>query len=79
MKFLANRRDSRIRTAEWYVLSARKAFILLHSLLIERVYALRVRNFTQAFRGAEVDMHFSLKKDPAAQFADNEAWHKGWS
>ncbi|SRR5579871_1063824 len=53
----------RIRSAEWYVLSARKAFNLLHSHLIERVYALRVRNFTQAFRGAEVDMHFSLTQD----------------
>lgn len=53
----------RIRSAEWYVLSARKAFNLLHSLLIERVYALRVRNFAQQFRGAELDMHFSLKKD----------------
>jgi hypothetical protein len=54
---------NRIRSAEWYVLSARKAFNLLHSLLIERVYALRVRNFAQQFRGAELDMHFSLKKD----------------
>lgn len=53
----------RIRSAEWYVLSARKAFNLLHSLLIERVYALRVRNFAQQFRGAELDMHFSLKND----------------
>jgi hypothetical protein len=54
---------NRIRSAEWYVLSARKAFNLLHTLLIERVYALRVRNFAQQFRGAELDMHFSLKKD----------------
>ena len=53
----------RIRSAEWYVLSARKAFNLLQSLLVERVYALRVRNFAQQFRGAELDMHFSLKKD----------------
>lgn len=54
---------NRIRAAEWYVLSARKAFNLLRSLLIERVYALRVRNFAQQFRGAELDMHFSLKRD----------------
>lgn len=52
----------RIRSAEWYVLSARKAFNLLHSLLIERVYALRVRNFAQQFRGAELDMHFPLRR-----------------
>ncbi len=54
---------SRIRSAEWFVLSARKAFNLLQELLVERVYALRVRNFAQQFRGAELDMHFSLKKD----------------
>lgn len=54
---------NRIRSAEWYVLSARKAFNLLSTLLIERVYALRVRNFAQQFRGAELDMHFSLKND----------------
>ena len=54
---------NRIRSAKWHILSARKAFNLLHSMLIERVYALRVRNFAQQFRGAELDMHFSLKKD----------------
>jgi hypothetical protein len=54
---------NRIRSAQWHILSARKAFNLLHSMLIGRVYALRVRNFAQQFRGAELDMHFSLKKD----------------
>lgn len=53
----------RIRSAEWYVLSARKANDLLREKFIDRVYALRVRNFAQAFRRAEVDMHFSLKND----------------
>jgi hypothetical protein len=53
----------RIRSAEWYVLSARKADKLLRDLLFERVYALKVRGFAQQFRGAELDMHFSLKKD----------------
>jgi len=56
---------NRIRAAEWYVLSARKANDLLKKMFIERVYALRVRNFAQAFRRAEVDMHFSLKNDLA--------------
>ena len=27
------------------------------------MYALRVRNFAKVFGAAEVDMHFSLKKD----------------
>jgi len=55
----------RIRSAEWYVLSARKAHDMLRTMFIERVYALRVRNFAQAFKRAEVDMHFSLKNDLA--------------
>ena len=53
----------RIRSAQWYVLSARKADILLRSLLFDRVYALKIRGFAQQFRGAELDMHFSLKND----------------
>jgi hypothetical protein len=28
-----------------------------------RVYALKIRGFAQQFRGAELDMHFSLKND----------------
>lgn len=53
----------RIRSAQWYVLSARKADILLRSLLFDRVYALKIRGFAQQSRGAELDMHFSLKND----------------
>jgi hypothetical protein len=53
----------RIRNAEWHVLSARRADDLLHRLLFERVYALRVPGFTRQFGGAEVDMHFSLSSD----------------
>jgi hypothetical protein len=54
---------NRIRSADWYVLSARKADKLLRSLLFEHVFAMKVRWFAQQFRGAELDMHFSLKKD----------------
>jgi hypothetical protein len=53
----------RIRSAEWYVLSARKADNLLRDQLFKRVYALKIRDFAQQFRGAELDMHFSLKED----------------
>lgn len=52
-----------VSAAQWYVLSARRANILLKDRLFERVYALRIRNFARMFRGAEVDMHFSLKED----------------
>lgn len=52
-----------ISKADWYVLSAKRANRLLYEKLFERVYALRVRSFAQKFRGAEVDMHFSLKED----------------
>jgi hypothetical protein len=53
----------RIQHGSWYVLSARRADKLLRDKLFERVYALRVRNFAQVFRGAELDMHFSLSQD----------------
>jgi hypothetical protein len=53
----------RIREAPWYVLSARKADNLLRELLFDRVFAMKIRGFAQQFRGAELDMHFSLKKD----------------
>jgi hypothetical protein len=56
---------SRIRSANWYVISARKAYDLFKTMFIDRVYALRVRNFTRQFGGAEVDMHFSLRSDLA--------------
>lgn len=53
----------RISKARWFVLGARKADKLLRELLFERVFALRTRNFSRQFRGAELDMHFSLTKD----------------
>jgi hypothetical protein len=52
-----------VRAAPWYMLSARRAENLLKEKLFDRVYALRIRNFTQAYRRAEVDMHFSLRED----------------
>jgi hypothetical protein len=59
-----------ILAAGWYVLSARRADKLLRELLFNRVFALRMRGFARVFRGAEVDMHFSLSKDliPLKQF-----------
>jgi len=54
---------SRIEHGSWHVLSARRADKLLREKLFERVYALRIRGFAQQFRGAELDMHFSLSKD----------------
>ena len=53
----------RIRGAEWFIISARKADHLLREKLFERVYALRIRGFAQQFRSAELDMHFSLAGD----------------
>ncbi|HXF52713.1 MAG TPA: hypothetical protein VNK52_01195 [Hyphomicrobiaceae bacterium] len=53
----------RIRTAKWYVLSARRADALLRDKLFERVYAVRVPGFARLFGKAELDMHFSLKND----------------
>jgi hypothetical protein len=46
---------SRIEQANWYVLSARRAFQLLVEKLFERAYALRVRGFARNYRGAELD------------------------
>jgi hypothetical protein len=53
----------KIRSADWHIISARRAEKLLREHLFERVYALRVRSFTQSYRGAEVDMHFSISHD----------------
>lgn len=53
----------RIRSAPWYILSARRAFNLMRENLYQRVYALRVPGFTRQFGRAEVDMHFSLSQD----------------
>jgi hypothetical protein len=60
----------RILSAEWYVLSARRADKLLRELLFERVFALKIRSFARVFGRAELDMHFSLSKDliPLKQF-----------
>lgn len=59
-----------IRDANWYILSARRAELLTKEKLWDRVYSLRVRAFAQNYRGAEVDMHFSLSEDltPLPQF-----------
>lgn len=54
---------SRIQSADWYILSARRAEKLLHEKLFERVFAMTVRNFTRMFPGAELDMHYSLSQD----------------
>lgn len=61
---------SRIEGAGWSVLSARRAFQLVGEMLFHRVYALRVRSFARNFRGAELDMHFSLSSDlhPLTEF-----------
>lgn len=62
----------RIAEAQWYVLGAKRASDLMHKLLFERVFALRTRNFSRQFRGAELDMHFSLTRDltPLATYLD---------
>lgn len=52
-----------VEQADWYILSARRAANLLRERMFERCYALSIRNFTRAFSGAEVDMHFSLSQD----------------
>lgn len=54
---------TQIESATWYVLSARRADILLREKLFDRVYAVRVRGFAQQYRNAELDMHFSLQSD----------------
>lgn len=52
-----------IEAALWRVLSARRADLLLREKLFERAYALRVRGFAMNYRGAELDMHFSISTD----------------
>lgn len=68
--FAATRR--RIADARWFVLGAKKAAHLLREQLFERVFALRTRNFSRQFRGAELDMHFSLARDltPLSTYLD---------
>ncbi len=53
----------RIRNALWRVLSARRADQLLREKLFDRAYALRVPRFAMNYRGAELDMHFSISSD----------------
>ncbi len=50
----------------WRVISARRADRLLHELLFDRVYAVRVRGFASNYSRAEVDMHFSISRDLTA-------------
>ncbi len=45
------------------IISARKAYNLLHEKLFERVHALSLKGFTRRFSNAEVDMHFSLSRE----------------
>jgi hypothetical protein len=52
-----------IRNALWRVLSARRADQLLREKLFDRAYALRVPRFAMNYRGAELDMHFSISND----------------
>jgi hypothetical protein len=52
-----------IEAAAWRVLSAARARKLLHELLFERVFAVRVKGFTRNYPRAEVDMHFSVSSD----------------
>lgn len=60
----------KIAAAEFRVISASRADKLLKEKLFERVFALRQRAFTSAFRNAEIDMHFSLKREmvPVREF-----------
>lgn len=68
---------SELGQAEWRVISARRADRLLRDLLFERAYALRVRAFAQNYRGAELDMHFSVSEDlhPLQELFDTLADH----
>lgn len=52
-----------LAAAQWRVISAQRAYTLLHSRLFDRVFAVRTRNFNQAFKNAEIDMHLSLRED----------------
>ena len=53
----------RVRTSQFRVLSARRAYHLMREKLFERVHALRIRSFNRVFRNAEVDMHLSLSRE----------------
>ena len=53
----------KIAASEFRVISASRAERLMKDKLFERVFALRQRAFTSAFRNAEIDMHFSLTRE----------------
>lgn len=52
-----------ISRSEFRVISASRADRVLKERLFERVFALRQRAFTSAYRNAEIDMHFSLSSE----------------
>ncbi|MGH9890708.1 MAG: hypothetical protein ACREA0_01730 [bacterium] len=53
----------RIAASKFRVISASRAERILQEKLFERVFALRQRAFTAAFRNAEIDMHLSLSAE----------------
>ena len=53
----------RIANSQFRVISASRAVRILHEQLFERVFALRQRAFTSAFKNAEIDMHLSLSTE----------------
>lgn len=55
--------EAKLEAADWRALSAARANRLLREMLFERVFAVRLPRFTQSYRRAEVDMHFSLSSD----------------
>jgi hypothetical protein len=56
----------RMTEGEFRVISARRAYNLMRDRLFDRVFALRVPRFTQAYRNAELDMHLSLSQEMIA-------------
>ncbi len=48
---------------DWFVISARRAYKVMTEHLFERVFALRIPGFVHQFKRAEIDMHFSFKRD----------------
>lgn len=60
----------KIEKADWYILSARKAHLLLKEKMFERCFALVVKSFAKNYSNAELDMHFSLSQDlvPLTEF-----------
>jgi hypothetical protein len=48
---------------QFRVISAQRAYNVMRERLFERVFALRQRAFTTAYRNAELDMHLSLSQE----------------